>query len=190
MGAQPSHSKNFDDLNIAQKSELTLKALSVFVERIEEQKEPESSQKHSGIFCDYCKVQDFENYRYKCMTCQDYDLCSTCFEEGRTSRHHLPGHPVVRFSEPGVIFGRSFLQREITLINFEKEFSGTVHEELVCNVCGQNPIRGLSFSCYICKNYNQCSRCFKQKRYGNGHQTDHPMVVLGEFSAKFASNLW
>ena len=178
MGAQAS--KNFQDLSLSQKSELTLKALSVFVEKLEHQKETESSLKHSGIFCDYCKVHDFENYRYKCLTCQDYDLCSTCFEEGRTSREHLSGHPVVRFSEPGVLFGKSLLQREITWTNFEKEFNETVHEEFACNVCGQSPMKGLRLSCYVCKNYNLCSWCFKQKRVTEGHQIGHQMIAHGK----------
>ena len=182
MGAQASHS--FDELPFPQKSELTLKALTVFVQRLEEQKEVdlENSNKHLGIFCDICRVHDFENYRYKCLTCEDYDLCSSCFEERRISRQHLTGHPVVRFHEPNTLFGREFLQIEINMANFEKEFGGVVHQSFGCDVCGQSPIRGLRFGCYVCKNYNLCLSCFKQKRISKEHRTDHQLIVYGKAS--------
>ncbi|XP_004086592.1 sequestosome-1-like [Oryzias latipes] len=43
---------------------------------------------HPGIRCDGCKG-DIIGERYKCSTCPDYDLCSTCKDEEKHSQHVL-----------------------------------------------------------------------------------------------------
>jgi len=52
----------------------------------------------SGVFCDACK-KTIRGYRYKCITCNDVDLCRECMVGGK--RTGLPahdgqqGHPVI-----------------------------------------------------------------------------------------------
>jgi len=49
---------------------------------------------HEGVSCDACGKSNFRSKRYKCLICYDYDLCSTCYEQGETSSHHASEHPM------------------------------------------------------------------------------------------------
>lgn len=49
---------------------------------------------HPGVTCDSCngKVQGF---RYKCVTCPDFDLCGGCETKGQHKEHRM-----MRFAKP------------------------------------------------------------------------------------------
>ncbi|CAF1194585.1 unnamed protein product [Rotaria sordida] len=49
---------------------------------------------HEGVSCDACGKSNFRSKRYKCLICYDYDLCSTCYEQGEASSHHTNEHPM------------------------------------------------------------------------------------------------
>lgn len=49
---------------------------------------------HNGVMCDICNVE-IRGFRYKCMQCPDFDLCSKCEHKG----HHA-GHVMMRISFP------------------------------------------------------------------------------------------
>ncbi|CAF1501390.1 unnamed protein product [Rotaria magnacalcarata] len=49
---------------------------------------------HEGVSCDACGKSNFRSKRYKCLICHDYDLCSTCYEQGEASNHHTNEHPM------------------------------------------------------------------------------------------------
>ena len=49
---------------------------------------------HEGVSCDACGESNFRSKRYKCLICYDYDLCSTCYEQGEASSHHTNEHPM------------------------------------------------------------------------------------------------
>ena len=42
---------------------------------------------HPGVYCDSCKTTPIVGYRYKCKSCLNYDLCSTCMRRGAHSEH-------------------------------------------------------------------------------------------------------
>ena len=48
--------------------------------------------KHMGITCDNCNKHNFSGRRFKCMICDDFDLCETC--EG----HTVHAHPMIRMT--------------------------------------------------------------------------------------------
>lgn len=45
---------------------------------------------HWNITCDACGLSDLRGDRFKCLLCDDYDLCSTCL----FAEHH-PKHPFI-----------------------------------------------------------------------------------------------
>lgn len=45
-------------------------------------------QVHPGVVCDVCD-ENIKGIRYKCTTCLDYDLCSTCEGKGLHSEHEM-----------------------------------------------------------------------------------------------------
>ncbi|CAF0866476.1 unnamed protein product [Rotaria sp. Silwood1] len=49
---------------------------------------------HEGVSCDACGKSNFRSKQFKCLICYDYDLCSTCYEQGETSSHHTREHPM------------------------------------------------------------------------------------------------
>ena len=53
-----------------------------------------SMSAHEGVSCDACGKSNFRSKRYKCLICYDYDLCSTCYEQGEASSHHSNEHPM------------------------------------------------------------------------------------------------
>lgn len=42
---------------------------------------------HEGVLCDECGANPLVGFRYKCMTCPDYDICGGC--KPNTSHNHL-----------------------------------------------------------------------------------------------------
>jgi Zinc finger, ZZ type len=43
---------------------------------------------HSNILCDHCKCQGIRGARYRCTTCEDYDLCERCYHHGSQEHTH------------------------------------------------------------------------------------------------------
>lgn len=56
--------------------------------------EKQGPQTHPCVVCDSCEDK-IRGIRYKCLTCPDFDLCSTCLE---TSPHDE--HPMIRIASP------------------------------------------------------------------------------------------
>eukprot|EP00741_Cyanophora_paradoxa_P011982 tig00020572_g11577.t2 len=53
---------------------------------------------HEGIRCDGCGANPLRGTRFKCMACQDFDLCFTCEFGGRAG--HDASHPFLRMPYP------------------------------------------------------------------------------------------
>ena len=45
-----------------------------------------------GISCDSCTKSNFPGRRYKCLLCDNYDLCGSCFDSNAESRNHKKTH--------------------------------------------------------------------------------------------------
>lgn len=52
------------------------------------------TMEHPGVTCDICN-QPIRGFRYKCMECVDYDLCTACERKG-----NHPGHVCMRIAFP------------------------------------------------------------------------------------------
>merc|ERR1712013_387923 len=57
------------------------------------------SQIHPGIVCDGCEKTPIVGHRYKCVVCDDFDLCGSCEAAGCH-----PGHNMIRISNQEMNF--------------------------------------------------------------------------------------
>ncbi len=48
----------------------------------------------TGVSCDSCLKTNFSNRRYKCLICDNYDLCGSCYDINAESQNHLHTHPM------------------------------------------------------------------------------------------------
>lgn len=82
---------------------------------------------HEGVSCDACGKSNFRLKRFKCLICYDYDLCSTCYEQGEISSDHITEHP---------------MQCILTRQDFESYYYGERYtsdqpQSLTCPYCGE-----------------------------------------------------
>jgi len=61
---------------------------------------------HHGVTCDGCDMANISGPRYKCVVCDDYDLCGGCEAAGRH-----PGHNMMKMTTPGNIFPHRLFKR-------------------------------------------------------------------------------
>merc|ERR1711963_874135 len=71
----------------------------------ENQNQKQDGEVHYGVSCDGCDGP-VQGFRYKCMVCPDYDLCSLCEAKGLH-----PGHNMIRIASPESIWPRHFMNR-------------------------------------------------------------------------------
>ena len=50
---------------------------------------------HNGVSCDSCNEAPVRGIRWKCATCNNFDLCNSCYNEGK----HDNNHPFLRIDE-------------------------------------------------------------------------------------------
>ena len=95
--------------DVSNKSPTTNSQINIVVLRLEDLKDfmnnilvkiVEKAQVHLGIFCDNCGEWDFRDFRYKCLVCQNYDLCGRCFERRYYNKTHDTSHPVLLIDVP------------------------------------------------------------------------------------------
>jgi len=53
---------------------------------------------HHRVTCDGCNASPIVGIRYKCETCDDYDLCSSCYD--RRAQVHVPDHSFLKLEQP------------------------------------------------------------------------------------------
>lgn len=133
------------------------------------------------IICKLCKESDFQIYRYKCLICEDYNLCGDCFEKKQQDTEHKLEHPVVRFETPNELFGLKFDDTEINLLNFIELFQTTRHSGFKCDGCLMNPIQGIRFKCDQCHEFDLCLDCYWDKKSTLKHSySQHTLIALGK----------
>ena len=132
---------------------------------------------HEGIKCKVCKKFNFSNDRYKCLECQDFDLCGDCFEARISIKPHVKGHPMVRYTGPNEIFGDFVENESVTYEKLKEQFNGVVHETVTCDGCNTEQIVGLRLKCDECNDFDLCSTCFEKKVEKNDHKSDHFILI-------------
>jgi hypothetical protein len=126
---------------------------------------------HSGISCDLCRKKNFSGRRYKCLICQDFDLCSICYEKksNLSIERHSIDHP---------------MQLIITANDYEHIYFRNLRTQhspmsLTCPLCHEN---GFSLECLI-QHVNErhllltysvlCPICFIRQKNLSEHLHQH-----------------
>jgi hypothetical protein len=141
---------------------------------------------HYGISCDLCRKKKFSSRRYKCLICNDFDLCSICYDKqsNLSFRTHSIHHP---------------MQLIITSNDYEQIYYGYIRTKyspisLICPLCNQN---GFSLD-YLIKHFNEkhfllkysvlCPICFLRQTNLSEHLNQHKNENLILKSKIFNSN--
>ena len=133
---------------------------------------------HFGIRCDSCQKKNFFGYRYKCAICDDYDLCSDCFEDRRQNADHQVYHPVKIIRSPDIYskLGNLFSLGLPTLQ--EVLCAKKVTHDVFCKSCAnEEPIKGLLFICDDCRGYRLCYDCYKTGKVAESHERFHCLII-------------
>merc|ERR1712173_179705 len=99
--------------------------------------EDNSSEKqmniHPGITCDGCQGK-VSGFRYKCLVCEDFDLCKACEFSGLH-----PEHSVIRISNPCVLWPQQVFS-PLRILNQLKEITTEEDQRMPdAKSCSQDP---------------------------------------------------
>eukprot|EP00835_Amoeboradix_gromovi_P001188 NODE_49_length_27162_cov_0.380039.p8 type:complete len:349 gc:universal NODE_49_length_27162_cov_0.380039:21980-23026(+) len=89
---------------------------------------------HRGITCNNCGASPVKGIRYKCMNCEDYDICSNCLLMDTHNPNHIFGRitiPIPPLINPRTSLMRPFyqggnnkvLEQDLVELSYSTEFS-------------------------------------------------------------------
>jgi hypothetical protein len=96
---------------------------------------------HHDVICDNCHMQPIKGVRYKCESCEDFDLCQEC----RTTTRH--NHRFVQITQTTV--DQDVVDQDMV-----------VHTGIWCDGCHQNPIEGVRYK-HLRFDFDLCSDCWE-----------------------------
>jgi len=116
---------------------------------------------HPRIACDGCNLSPILGKRFKCLECQDYDLCERCNRENR-SNGCVHSHRVfaqvasdksIQLNVPGPfdVVGTYYAPETV---------EGNIHPDHICDGCDVGPMKGIRFHCTTVPNYDLCEACY------------------------------
>ncbi|KAI8946494.1 hypothetical protein F4801DRAFT_61089 [Xylaria longipes] len=130
---------------------------------------PSSSGAHAVDYtartCNCC-VQEFREEEFvHCTTCDDYDLCKTCFAKNQHGHH--PKHGFVPALK-GTVFDN--------LVSSRMEPGRNVLHNAICDGCDKY-VRGIRHKCLDCPDWDYCSDCVKDASFIHAN---HRFVAIYE----------
>jgi hypothetical protein len=111
---------------------------------------------HQDIRCDQCNCLPIVGKRFKCVVCEDFDLCEKC---EKLSTAHPLDHPLILIKKPEDVDDRP------------------VHHGITCDGCDNGFIKGDRYACIDCPDFDLCSEC-EEKCDENIHPQSHTMVKI------------
>jgi len=143
---------------------------------------------------DFCKLQ--QNYvcdgcnssicgtRFHCTDCQDFDFCSTCYEQKK--QNHNESH---KFEEINAVTAlkEALKNNNIFIDTFlapgkATEPSPKNEHRALCDRCDQQ-IVGIRWKCFECDNFDFCNTCYLEsagKETIKDHQKEHCFAKIEE----------
>ncbi|THH31949.1 hypothetical protein EUX98_g2227 [Antrodiella citrinella] len=151
------------------------------------EKQATTGEAHAYITCDVCRAHDFSGIRFKCLECDDYDMCEKCMWTSAGASSHPP-HAFFPIEEPAnfVAYGRARQQRDALMRrscssspNVVSE-SSKIHNGITCDACQKRPITGVRFKCFQCTDYDLCRSCLSDPSVLEKHDVDHKFWPINE----------
>ena len=133
---------------------------------------------HYGVSCNSCSVENMFGYRYKCAICEDFDLCSSCFEDRKEVETHKSNHPMKVLRSPDAFFhfGRMFALGLPRLQAYLCE--RRITHDVICKSCANGKrIQGILFICDDCRGYSLCYGCFESGKIVGRHGKGHCLII-------------
>lgn len=153
---------------------------------------------HQYHRCNLCFIEPIWGTRFTCKTCEDFDLCETCFDKNLEMRMEttLPKqgsdnkiqeeNTDKKPSQKGELEKLHPSSHEWEAIEIAKLAGGLpAHLDSKCNGCFQKPIIGVVFKCSECNNFCLCQNCYFIKgsrafKESRGHKADHNYEIFIE----------
>ncbi|CAF4086778.1 unnamed protein product, partial [Adineta steineri] len=129
------------------------------------------------VRCAACDTHPIRSDRYRCLNCDDIDLCGPCFERRTEPEEHKSGHAFLHYKSPGELFGQSVTNDDVTYAKLKKAYADDIHESTTCDGCMSPSVKGLRFKCDSCANYDLCQKCVDKGTITKTHKSSHPLIV-------------
>lgn len=154
-----------------------LKILKLLLEKVNDDDEDDGGTELHKVKCDACGKSPVRGDRYRCLQCDDLDLCAGCFESRTEPKQHKSGHLLVHFRLPNELFGRTVTSDDVTLAKLKQFYAKEVHESVTCDGCKASNFVGLRFKCDSCPDYDLCEKCATKGVATNDHKMAHPLIL-------------
>lgn len=117
-----------------------------------------SDRTHTDTFCDSC-YSPVIGFRYKCLICDNYDLCQNC-EKNITHTQH----PMLRIPSPQTKYDDGN-KMKITCENvtYDPTF---VHANIMCDCCDVSVV-GYRYKCLNCEDFDLCHTCEHEEMHSH-----------------------
>lgn len=86
----PAENKNNESFRHIDIKRMKKAIRKVFHNKADTKSFSKNSNEHR-VTCNICDLKNFQVDRYKCLICNNYDLCAHCFEKRQQSQEHTTG---------------------------------------------------------------------------------------------------
>ncbi|CAF1341964.1 unnamed protein product, partial [Rotaria sp. Silwood1] len=137
----------------------------------------DDGQELHNVTCEECGDNPIRDDRYKCLQCDNFNLCAGCFERRAEPKKHKSGHLLVHFRLPNELFGRTVSNDDVTIEKLKEFYVKEVNKSVICDGCKVSDFVGLRFKCDSCPDYDLCLKCATTGVTTNDHKLTHPLIL-------------
>ncbi|GJE89466.1 ZZ-type zinc finger-containing protein [Phanerochaete sordida] len=138
--------------------------------RADSQAVMQGAQEIHPAACDGCS-QTIRGVRHKCLSCQDFDFCSSCVANPQRRVAHNVGHAFFPIDTP-------YDKQAYFAARAKLETPSNVHTGILCDHCNAVVV-GIRHKCLDCLNFDLCSECVAQGAK-QGHHSAHQFLEIAK----------